>query len=218
MNKKVTGILGIIVGLAIIMFSFVVFNFDANISHTSMSNINTIQNDLPVPEKEEDERYGGDAYTGMQQAAAQAANNMIPVYEAINHANAQSHANATTINANLKNMVDSEASNTAALISAGKTFFGFMLLSVGLLTILKYFTLLMGEKASKVAPAAPAAAKPVAVPVMPVAAPEKPAAAPAPRKVDQNNADPSENNWNCPKCGTKNLNSRTTCWRCDYEH
>ena len=56
MNKKVTGILGIIVGLAIIMFSFVVFNFDANISHTSMSNINTIQNDLPVPEKEEDER------------------------------------------------------------------------------------------------------------------------------------------------------------------
>ncbi len=24
-------------------------------------------------------------------------------------------------------------------------------------------------------------------------------------------------NWTCPKCGTKNLNSRTDCWRCEYK-
>lgn len=24
-------------------------------------------------------------------------------------------------------------------------------------------------------------------------------------------------NWTCPKCGTKNLNSRKNCWRCEYE-
>ena len=23
--------------------------------------------------------------------------------------------------------------------------------------------------------------------------------------------------WSCPKCGTKNLNSRKSCWRCEYE-
>lgn len=27
----------------------------------------------------------------------------------------------------------------------------------------------------------------------------------------------TEQSWICPKCGTKNLNSRTDCWRCDYK-
>lgn len=27
----------------------------------------------------------------------------------------------------------------------------------------------------------------------------------------------TEQSWTCPKCGTKNLNSRTDCWRCDYK-
>lgn len=46
----------------------------------------------------------------------------------------------------------------------------------------------------------------------------------ATKQETKNDTDPGNSassdpfgSWTCPKCGTKNLNSRKNCWRCEYE-
>ena len=41
----------------------------------------------------------------------------------------------------------------------------------------------------------------------------------APKAAEPVRQEPTvtENGWICPQCGQKNMNIRTTCWRCDYQ-
>ena len=98
--------------------------------------------EITSPSWEENEYYGGDAYTGMQQAAAQAANNMIPVFEAIEQGNEATK----TLNQNMMRQANVENDNLLELVSALKCFIGLLVLSIGLLTAVKYMGGLIPEK------------------------------------------------------------------------
>ena len=65
-------VLGIFVGLVIIALSVVVFMYDVDSSNIQLDFVY-------APGSEPEITYGGDAYTGIQQAAAQTANNLICV-------------------------------------------------------------------------------------------------------------------------------------------
>lgn len=64
MNKKMLKVFGVILGVLAIVLAIVVYNLD-------------------VGYYENYETYGGDAYTGIQQAAAQTANNVVYVGQMI---------------------------------------------------------------------------------------------------------------------------------------
>lgn len=135
MSKKLD-FLGVFVGLIIVVFSIVVFNFDAYISYEKPESIKKVDGADSAPEKEENGYYGGDAYTGIQQAAAQAANNIIPVYYSV----LQTNQNIKTVNETIGIQMESQAKNLELVLKALKTFFGYLLLSIGLLTVLKYLS------------------------------------------------------------------------------
>lgn len=120
MLKKLN-IVGLVSGVLIIIFSIVVFSYDIKVSEPSLSKIGE---DISAPVSEKDMYYGGDAYTGMQQASAQAANNLIPVYEAV-MANKEA----------LSDYADNEVENIEAIASLVKSGLGFIVLSIGLLVI-----------------------------------------------------------------------------------
>ena len=141
MLKKLN-LVGIIIGVAIMACSYFVFSFEVETNIPSMKNITL--NIISYPENEDNEYYGGDAYTGIQQAAAQAANNLIPVFNAI-------RANNTAIielNGNNIKAAESEAKNSGAIISTIKYCVGFVMISVGLTVISKSieFDLSSGKK------------------------------------------------------------------------
>lgn len=148
---KFYGVIGFGLGVLIVIFSVIVFAYDANTVF-----ITGLDNDkLVSPAYEEDQAYGGDAYTGMQQAAAQAANNLIPVFNAIKKGNEYT----TTLN-----------NNAARIVKAIKISTGFILLTVGLLTMFKYLGAFITAFTEKKTVAAESGAA-VNIPVS--AAPEK---------------------------------------------
>ena len=130
MLKKLN-LVGLIIGVAIIVCSFLVFNFDAE---TESPDMNAVSLDsISAPQYELDKSYGGDAYTGIQQAAAQAANNLIPVFNAV-----RENTDAV-IKANGNNILQAEAyaQNLTGAVTIVKCGFGFLLLTIGLVVISK---------------------------------------------------------------------------------
>ena len=81
MTKKAVDIIGILVGVLMIVFAIIVYTSTPTYSnYTTSGNTNAEKIEYSThTEFESDKRYGGDAYTGIQQAAAQAANNTIAV-------------------------------------------------------------------------------------------------------------------------------------------
>ena len=94
MRKILTAALGILCGIAIIVMAFQ-FKTAAEIETDSLgmdvlhagSATPTQVEDLYTGSYEWDKYYGGDAYSGIQQAAAQAANNVLALEDAINQTN-----------------------------------------------------------------------------------------------------------------------------------
>ena len=117
--------------------------------------------------------YGGDAYTGMQQAAAQAANNVLAMEETLRQTNNDLVAineNVKSINANiaalnnniskiLQAQADEQGSATAASVRTISQLGFFLLLAIGALTEVKYIGLLLDgiaeSRKGKVTVAAP---------------------------------------------------------------
>ena len=131
MKLNMKNLIGAVVGVVIIILSITIFARNINMSKPEMNNI--FKSVITAPEEEENEYYGGDAYTGMQQAAAQAANNLIPVFEATEDArNALIAAND-----NIQIAAKAQANNLAKAVAAMQYCFGMLLLSVGLLTVAK---------------------------------------------------------------------------------
>ncbi len=128
MLKKLN-LIGVIIGVVIMVCSYFVFSFDVAINNPKMDSIKL--ESISAPEYESNKSYGGDAYTGMQQAAAQAANNLIPVFEAIEANNDA----ITKLNKNNIEIAEAEAENAEAFVSTIKYYVGFILLSIGLTVI-----------------------------------------------------------------------------------
>ena len=130
MLKKLN-LVGIIIGVVIMVCSCLVFSFDAETGSPKMKHI-TLET-ISAPGHELDKSYGGDAYTGMQQAAAQAANNLIPVFEAIELNNDA----IVKLNKNNIEAAETEAKNAEAIVSTIKHCVGIVLIAIGLTVISK---------------------------------------------------------------------------------
>ena len=130
MSKKINFV-GVIIGIAIMVCSYFVFSFDTSIKNPDFSDVSLSY--IPGPEEESNEYYGGDAYTGIQQAAAQAANNLIPVFDAIED---NGYA-IRTLNDNNVKIAKTEIKNAETIVSTIKYCVGFIMLSVGLAVISK---------------------------------------------------------------------------------
>lgn len=128
MLKKLN-LIGVIIGVVILVCSVCVFSFDVETNNPRLDSI--ALKSISSPEYESDKSYGGDAYTGMQQAAAQAANNLIPVFEAIEVNNDA----IMKLNKNNIEAAEAEAENAKAIVSTIKYCVGFVLLSIGLTVI-----------------------------------------------------------------------------------
>ena len=130
MLKKLN-LVGVIVGALIIIFAIVVFALDVGTYWPIMSEISPEY--ISEPSYESPKYYGGDAYTGMQQASAQTANNLIPVFKAIEANNSA----IQELNSNNIEAAQAAANNAASIISTIKYSVGFILLSIGLCVISK---------------------------------------------------------------------------------
>ena len=163
MRKILTAALGILCGIAIIVMAFQ-FNgatYDAN--SIKMDTLNARGTD-PVlvednwsPAYERDYYYGGDAYTGMQQAAAQAANNVLAMEETLRQTNNDlvaindnikaTNANIAALNNNiakvLQALANEQGNATTASVRTISQLGFFLLLAIGALTEVKYIGLLL---------------------------------------------------------------------------
>ena len=139
-------IIGLISGVLIVIFAVIVFASGVNVYAPSVDKTDLYS--AFEPEFEEDEYYGGDAYTGIQQAAAQSANNAISVYDAVVAGNVAAATQA-----------ENQARNIRTAVETIKTCFGFLLLSIGLLTIVKHvdvvFVIIDKKKAASAVNAQP---------------------------------------------------------------
>lgn len=154
--SKFSAFIGILAGVAIIVMSVLVFNLDVNFdrARTSEAELKSVEIDyISAPSKESDKYYGGDAYTGIQQAAAQTANNLVPVFDAIQENNVA----IQTLNSNLienaaneVNNADVKAKNDAKNITTAVTLvrdcFGYLILAIGVLTTVKYIGAMIPAK------------------------------------------------------------------------
>lgn len=161
MPKK-KNLLGLISGVLVVIFAFIVFIFGVEIIGPDLETVSF--SDIPSPEYEDNKYYGGDAYTGMQQASAQAANNAASMYHAYVEGN-------SAIIENMEKVANAQANNLRAVVTAVKTCVGFVLLSIGLLTIFKNLGCILEDTEKKPALAnnAPAVPFEPIVPVAPVA-------------------------------------------------
>ena len=139
MNKLIKNS-GIIVGLVIVLLSVVVFTYNVDIKPAKWADIKYTS--VEAPEYEDDKYYGGDAYSGIQNAAAQAANNAIAVYDEVKQGNEA----VKTMNENLNAQAEADADNLESIAGLIKVCVGSILLSIGLLTIAKNIAPLKKEK------------------------------------------------------------------------
>lgn len=156
---KLTKNSGLIVGLVIVLLSLVVFIYDVDIKTAKWEEIKYTS--VEAPEYEADKYYGGDAYSGIQNAAAQAANNAIAVYDEVKQGNGA----IKTMNDNLKAQAKADAENLESIAGLVKLCLGSILLSIGLLTIAKNIAPLKKEKENSLLPATVMGAAPVGAPV-----------------------------------------------------
>ena len=183
MRKILTAALGILCGIAIIVMAFQ-FNGasyeSGSIKADTLSARGTdpvIVEDSLYGSYERDYYYGGDAYTGMQQAAAQAANNVLALEETLNQTNndlvaineniKSTNANIAALNNNLSKMLQAQAmeqgSATAANVRAVSQLGFFLLLAMGMLTVVKYLGKLLDGIAECRKSKAPAAEENIAL-------------------------------------------------------
>lgn len=139
MSKK-SSIIGIALSIAIILSSVLVFTFNTNATTPRMDDV--VIEELPSVDSETDKYYGGDAYTGIQQAAAQTANNLIAVFGSLQNIS----GGIVTLNNNLENQAVAQASNMEALMRLVKLSAGLIILAIGLANLSKYLTAFMEEK------------------------------------------------------------------------
>ena len=120
MRKLITSSLSILCGLAIIIMAFCINAPPAHFTEGSLaritaSNVNpNLIEDNYRGDYESNKYYGGDAYTGMQQASAQTANNVLAMEETL----LQTNENILAVNSNLKNIGGSLASVNNNFIAA----------------------------------------------------------------------------------------------------
>ena len=118
--KNILNLAGVIIGVMMIIFSFVTLSFDYSPSIYTES----LDSDAY---SEHNSTYGGDAYTGIQNAAAQTANNV----KALNE-------NIETFNGNVARISKQIAKGIETECSLYSTLGFFVLFSAGLLVTLKY--------------------------------------------------------------------------------
>ena len=151
--QKAAAVFGIIVGIVIICLSLTVLNYGLGIDDADIvRRVDSEKIELATitpPETEFDEYYGGDAYTGIQQAAAQGANNLIPVFKAIEENNRAIgilndnliKQNANTVsNQEIQSVTDAENLRSVAFLV--RDCFGYLILALGLFTVAKYVVVL----------------------------------------------------------------------------
>lgn len=160
MRKILTAALGILCGIAIIVMAFQ-FKTAAEIETDSLgmdvlhagSATPTQVEDLYTGSYEWDKYYGGDAYSGIQQAAAQAANNVLALEDAINQTNEDlvainknlidTNRNLAALNNNLVSAFSAQMDTQGAAAKATAQLGFFLLLAIGMLTEVKYLTKLI---------------------------------------------------------------------------
>lgn len=104
MRKLVTSAVGLFCGLLVIIMAFFIQVNPVTLETESFAKLYSATEDpYSVPDNysgssERDKYYGGDAYTGIQQAAAQAANNILALEETLQ----QTNENILAVNENLK--------------------------------------------------------------------------------------------------------------------
>lgn len=106
MRKLITGALGVLCGIAIIIMAFAIKATPAKFDEESFDKLSAVSadpadiEDILTCNLESDKYYGGDAYSGMQQAAAQAANNVMALEETL----LQTNESVLAVNENLKDL------------------------------------------------------------------------------------------------------------------
>lgn len=104
MRKLVTSAVGLFCGLLVIIMAFFIQVNPVTLETESFAKLYSATEDpYSVPDNysgssERDKYYGGDAYTGIQQAAAQAVNNILALEETLQ----QTNENILAVNENLK--------------------------------------------------------------------------------------------------------------------
>lgn len=161
MRKILTAALGILCGIAIIVMAFQIKttseietgSLGMDVLYASGTTPKQLE-DLYTGSYEWDKYYGGDAYTGIQQAAAQAANNVLALEDALNQTNEDlatinknlidANKNLAALNNNLVNAYSAQLSNQSevanATVQATAQLGFFLLLAIGMLTEVKYLT------------------------------------------------------------------------------
>ena len=179
MRKILTAALGILCGIAIIVMAFQ-FKTAAEIETDSLgmdvlhagSTTPKQVEDLYTGSYEWDKYYGGDAYSGIQQAAAQTANNVLALEDAINQTNEDlatinknlidTNRNLAALNNNLVNAFSAQMDTQSDATKATAQLGFFLLLAIGMLTEVKYLTKLIDGIAEVSAAKKAAAAEPAA--------------------------------------------------------
>lgn len=182
MRKILTAALGILCGIAIIVMAFQ-FKTTSEIETGSLG-MDVLRASGATPKQVEDlytgsyewdKYYGGDAYSGIQQAAAQAANNVLALEDALNQTNEDlatinqnlidTNRNLAALNNNLVNaftaQMETQGDAASATVKATAQLGFFLLLAIGMLTEVKYLGKLLdgiaevsaAKKAAAVEPA-----------------------------------------------------------------
>ena len=142
MSKKIQNVLGIGAGFVIIILAIIMLVVTPTFESSGTKSVNPIEGGGVIPEVERDLYYGGDAYTGMQQASAQAATNLVAVYDSVN----QTNTNIETLNHNIINLTKKQAQNQTEMASLIRMSVSFLLLALGLMTIIKHLDVLTDIK------------------------------------------------------------------------
>lgn len=179
MRKILTAALGILCGIAIIIMAFqfkstAEFKTDSlgmDVLHAGSTTPKQVE-DLYTGSYEWDKYYGGDAYSGIQQAAAQTANNVLALEDAINQTNEDlttinknlidTNRNLAALNNNLVNAFSAQMDTQSDAAKATAQLGFFLLLAIGMLTEVKYLTKLIDGIAEVSAAKKAAAAEPAA--------------------------------------------------------
>lgn len=120
MRKLITSSLSLLCGLAIIIMAFCINATPAvftEISLPSLTGSNANPGTIPdnyTGDYESNKYYGGDAYSGMQQASAQAANNVLAMEETL----LQTNENILAVNENLRSISSNLATANNNFVAA----------------------------------------------------------------------------------------------------
>ena len=134
--SKIKNIVGLSIGGLFLIFSIIAFSYDVDVTRAGgrVEDIHIVNN--VEPETESNRYYGGDAYSGIQQAAAQTANNVYAVYNAVE----QTNDNLAVLNDNIAAETEATQESAGAVtMVAGLLFLGiaFLLIAKHLFALLE---------------------------------------------------------------------------------